>query len=523
MTGQFRRSPILALGALVLVGLIIFTVSDYIVSENTIAIAYIAIIFAGAAAVVAILRNWRNGVYFFLAWLLFEDLARKYLGNNMALFFGKDALLIIVYISFYIEYRKRRVQSFRPPFLIPLAIFFWFGIMQVFNPGSPSFFFGMLGMKIYFLYIPLMFIGYSLLETEEDVRRFLKFCAVIALIIAGLGIVQAVLGHTFLNPAVLQEDIRDLSMNYREAPLSKAKLYRPNSVFVSTGRFGFYLIPAWLMSFGFAGYLIFRRRSRIIFLLALGALGTCSLGVVMAGSRAVIVGTLVSLVVAVAAFLWGAPRRRGEVARSLRFVPRLLIAAAIIMGLMIAFYPEAVASRLELYTETLLPSASSSQLIERGQEYPIRNFLGAFDYPRWDIGYGIGTFSLGIQYIARIMKISQVGAGTESGYGALVLELGVGGLILWLIMTTAIVVCASKIVLKLRGTAWFPIGFIILWFAFDLLFPQTFIGLAAYQDYLLNAHLWLLLGILFRLPDIPFSAKFNLNTANSGIASGGAS
>lgn len=109
----------------------------------------------------------------------------------------------------------------------------------------------------------------------------------------------------------------------------------------------------------------------------------------------------------------------------------------------------------------------------------------------------------------------------ESGYGGLVLELGIGGLILWVIMTIAIVVSAFKVVLKLRGTAWFPISFIILWVTFMLLFPQTFSGMQPYQDYVLNAQLWLLLGILFRLPDVASSPRFNLSTARAGIEPGG--
>jgi hypothetical protein len=511
-----RRSPILSLGAFIITTFIVYTVSDYILKDDTVALAYIAMIFAGGAAIVVILNNWRNGLYFFLGWLMFEDLARKYLGNNMAIVFGKDLLLIVVYLSFFLASRRKETQSFRPPFLVPLAIFFWFGVMQVFNPGSPHFVYGLMGMKIYFLYVPLMLIGYSLVETEEDVRRFFKFFLGIAVIVAGLGIVQAVLGHTFLNPAVLQEDIRNLSLNYRRTS-SGLSLYRPNSVFVSTGRLTFYLLPAWLMAFGFAGYLILRRRSRTTFLLALGALVTCTLAVVMGGSRGAVLWTLGSAIVAAVAFLWGAPWRSGQLIRVFRVVPSLLIGGAIVMSLMIAFYPEAVASRLEFYSETLLPSGTQNEVIFRAQEYPLRNFLAVFDYPRWDIGYGIGTFSLGIQYVARIFKVPQAGAGTESGWGSLVLELGIAGLILWFIMITAIVVTTFKVAIKLRGTAWFPIGFVIMWYAFLLLVPESFAGLAAYQDYVLNAHLWLLLGILFRLPDIPFSAKFNLNSASGGL------
>jgi len=35
-----------------------------------------------------------------------------------------------------------------------------------------------------------------------------------------------------------------------------------------------------------------------------------------------------------------------------------------------------------------------------------------------------------------------------------------------------------------------------------LLVPQTFGGLFSYQNYVCNAYLWLLVGMLFRLPDL---------------------
>ena len=37
----------------------------------------------------------------------------------------------------------------------------------------------------------------------------------------------------------------------------------------------------------------------------------------------------------------------------------------------------------------------------------------------------------------------------------------------------------------------------------------------AYEDFLLNAYLWLLLGILFRLPSIPLSTQFATNALDA--------
>src|SRR6267143_4149114 len=219
---QFRRSPFFVFGFLVFSVVAAYKIAGYVIAGDMNDLAFVALAFAGCAFVVAMLNNWRNGLYFFLALLLFEDLFRKYLGNNMAIYFAKDVLAAVVYLSFFVAYRRKEVTSFRPPFLVPLLLFVWLGVMQVFNPASTTFIYGLLGLKIYFYYIPLLFVGYAFLNSEAELRRFFFVNMVLALIIVSLGIVQSILGHTFLNPAVIAEDIRELSTLYRAAPRSGA-------------------------------------------------------------------------------------------------------------------------------------------------------------------------------------------------------------------------------------------------------------------------------------------------------------
>ena len=38
--------------------------------------------------------------------------------------------------------------------------------------------------------------------------------------------------------------------------------------------------------------------------------------------------------------------------------------------------------------------------------------------------------------------------------------------------------------------------------------PMTFASLVAYEDFVIDAYFWLMLGILFRLPTLPLSAQF---------------
>ena len=506
LPADFRRNPFLAFGFLVFVAIAAYKTAGYVIADDMTGLAYVTLAFVGCAFVVAMLGDWRNGLYFFLAWLLFEDLFRKYLGNNMAIYFAKDMLAAVVYLSFFAAYRRKEATSFRPPFLVPLLLFVWLGVMQVFNPASPTFIYGLLGLKIYFYYIPLLFVGYALLNSEAELRRFFFVNMVLAMIIVSLGIVQSILGHTFLNPAVLAEDIRGLSTLYRAAPISGAISYRPNSVFVSTGRFVNFLLVIWLLVFGFSGYLMLRhKRGRA---LAFLVFGLTAAAVVLCASRGIFLWSAGSALVGVVAFVWGAPWRQREVTRVLRIVQRAAIGVGLAVVILLATYPEALLSRVALYSETLTPGSTSSQLQDRTWDYPVRNFLAAFGYERWPYGYGIGTLSLGTQYVARIFHAKPPTVGVESGFGSLVLEMGVMGLALWFVMSFAIVVSAWGVVKKLRGSPWFPLAFVIFWYAGLLLFPMTFAGLQPYQDFVLNAYLWLLLGILFRLPSLALSAQY---------------
>src|ERR1700730_5339353 len=284
---SFPRRKIVSFVFLIAALLVAFIVGGYIVWDDFTSLAFTALVLAGCAIVVVVIDSSQKGLYLFLAWLLFEDLARKFLGNNMAIYFAKDALLLIVYLSFFAAYRRKEKgsETFRPPFLMILVIFWWFGAAQGFNPASTSLVYGLLGMKLYFAYVPLLFVGYALIDSEADLRRFFGVNLGLMFVIIALGIVQSIAGHTFLNPEMPGEDIRSVSQAYRESPITGLIAYRPTSVFVSAGRFADFLIVAWLVVFGFGGYLLLRERRGRTF--AFLALAVTAAACVMCMSRSV--------------------------------------------------------------------------------------------------------------------------------------------------------------------------------------------------------------------------------------------
>ena len=499
-TGNLRRNPLYIVGFLIFFIFAAKELADYVINNDMTGLAYAAIVIIVTVSVVAILNDWRNGLYFFLTWLLFEDFARKFLGNNMAIYFTKDFLLLIIYISFFAARRKKEVARFKPPFIMPVLLLVWFGAIQILNPYSTSIGYGLMGFKIFFYYVPLVLVGYALFDTERDVRRFFFINLALILVITSLGIAQSILGPTFLNPAKQADDLKELSGLYRVAPITGHIAYRPTSVFVSLGRYSDFIIIAWLLVLGFSGYLLLRQKKgrNLAFL----ALAITASGAFLTSSRGAVMWASINGAATLTAFIWGAPWRLGEALRAFRVLQRALIGVA--LGIVILFFtfPDQLFSRVAIYQETLDPSSSASELQHRTWAYPLRNFLGAFDYPHWMSGYGIGTTSLGGQYVARFFHVVPPVIGVESGFGTLIVEMGVIGLTLWLVMAFAILFACWRIVKKLRGSPLFPIGFIIFWYAMVLLLPATFAGIQPYEDYLLNAYLWLLLGILFRLPSV---------------------
>jgi hypothetical protein len=430
--------------------------------------------------------------------LMFEDLVRKYMGNGPALFFGKDVFLALVYIAFFVEVRHNKEKTFHPPFLLFFSLFFWLGVLQVFNQNSPHILYGLLGLKVDFYYVPLMFVGYALIRNDADLRKFLVTNALLAGGIATFGIIQALVGNSFLNPAHLAPELEELGNLTKYTPLSNQPFSLPDSVFVSSGRFAIYLLVTFILMMGAAGYLLLSsERGRKPIFIATGLLVGATL---LAGNRGTFAYVVATALVLSIAFLWGVPRLQSE--RLMRAIRRSFIAGALVLAVILLLFPKDAGSRIAFYTETLNPGSSAYEAGFRAWDYPIQNLSMAFDQPNWLIGNGTGTVSLGRQYVAKLLRERLPRIGVEEGYGNLILEMGLVAPLLWILWTATLLYYCWEIVRRLRGTRLFPVAVAISWYALLLLYPITFASLSTYQDYICNIYLWLLIGILFRLPGI---------------------
>jgi hypothetical protein len=494
-----NNQALIGLGFAVFALLAGWQIAGVIAANDMRKLLFVAIAAAGCAAAVAILNNWRRGFYLFFVWMMFEDLVRKYTGNNLFLFFGKDILLALIYISFFAALRRKREKIFRPPFLLFLSLFFWLGVLQIFNENSPNVLYGLLGIKMYFYYVPLMFIGYSLVRNEDELRKFLVLNAVLAIVVSGVGLMQSVLGNSFLNPATLAPDLQDLG-DLQKVTASGQVFNLPDSVFVSAGRYSAYLAIAFPIVMGAVGFLLlYTMRNRKLMFGALGFLGVAAL---MSGSRGTFVTILLTAGLLSVGFIWGASWRSRRANQMIKAIRRAVLAVGAALVLMIFLFPQQAGTRLEFYTDTLLPNSIDYQLGFRSWDYPLNNLLKAFDQPNWVWGNGIGTTALGTQYVQKLIGKTAMPTAVEEGFGTMIVEMGILAPFLWILWSASILYFGWKVTRSLRQTRYFPIALAITWYCFVLLFLWTWGSLDAYENYTCNIFLWLLVGVLFALPDI---------------------
>jgi hypothetical protein len=502
-----------------IVGLIVFAaaivlaynIGGWVLTGSLTATAKRLATVAGAVVLVGVFMRWRPGVYLFLVWLTFEDLVRKFSGNSMTVYFTKDLLVMTIYAGFLIALARRETRTFRPPFLVPLACFLGLGLAQVFNPQSTSFFYGILGVKIYFFYIPLMFASYALIDSEAELKRFFRITLWTGGSVALVGIIQALGYKNFLNPAELAPALRELGHLMRSVPTTGEILSAPPSVFVSQGRYATYLVLLLILTLACVGYqLLQRERGKLAYVV----LALTSAAVFLAGSRAVLLYGLMTFFLLGAGFLWGTKYQVLARARLTKAIRRSLVALALGMALVTWISPRIIQGWWAMYYETLWPNSPYYQLAFRAQTYPLQEFRKALQYPDWKTGYGIGTASLGAQYVTSVLH--QPASATpvvENGFGTMILEMGILAAILWVWWAVALLWSAGKALGRLKGTALFPVGFAIIWYIFWLLFPQTWGSLAAYQNFVMNAYLWVLVGILFRLPRLANQSRASVLAA----------
>jgi len=499
--------------------------------------AVIAFIFVGAGVVgLQILRDWRFGIVSFFVWIVLEDAIRKYLGNRIILYGAKDVLIGLTYVSFlFAQAVRRRPWDFRNPIRAPLIALIALAVAECFNPQIEHPLMPVIGMRMYFLYIPLLYLGYAYIDSEERLRRFLLFTLVLGSVVSGLGVIQAVIGLDFLNPKGFVPGLR-LEL-IRVAPESQMAVPRPTSVFVDAGRFAHYLFILFFLGLGAISYwhalrgepegrrsggketgrdrremrallwLMWRtpsalRRQECLVWIAFGMI---SAGLIVSAQRAALIlaGAALLVLVGVACrerfASWIARCRRSAFP-----LGKIVVGMALARSGLAVFHAERLVALYRFCAETLSPVARESEVTWRPQVY-WTDILVALRESR-AFGHGTGTASLGLTYLYGLDDFYSGATWSpyrvEGGYASVIWEWGIVGVGLWIWWTLALIWVAGRTARRLAPSRFFGLAVALVLFLALLHVPYFFLGMSVYQNYVNNAYHWFLVGMLFRLPKL---------------------
>jgi len=501
------------------VGLIVFTpiAAVYLVQNLESGNYKELIIFSsfGLAASLSlfVLRNWRVGVVAFFMWIAVEDLVRKYLGNALIIYGIKDLMILATYTSYFLAGWGQKQEGFKNPLKVPLLLWFGWAGAEALNPNISNWLVPIMGLRMSFFYVPMLYLGYAFFKNEQQLRGFLILILSIAMLVSLLGIVQAIVGLDFLNP----ESARGLRLDMTRVELHLGvEVRRPTSTFVDPGRFALYLFAIIYLGLGLLGYLYTSHQAkhnglrRLIWFCWI----TVLVGLFVSGQRASMLWLIVSLPLLGLAYVY----ERGGLRKMGRSLPltRFLLAGPVALLLLGLVFRERFEFDSRYYVETMNPASYNSVLGLRSADYwnDITRAISSGGL----IGHGTGTASLGLQYVYDVDPYTDGRSliWVEGGYAAVLWEWGLIGLILWLWWSVTLMWKLVQKIVGLRGTPlyWLSIGIVLN--AFFTLFAWFYLGMQIYQNYTTQAFLWFTIGLLFNLPTLLFKGE----SATPGAAFG---
>jgi hypothetical protein len=490
-----RGSPLLLVGFAMLTALYI---AQIIANGDTKSFAILAAFGTLCVLASAIMKDWRFGIPILFVWLALEDLLRKYVGNSLVIYAVKDVLFLIILTSYFLEGWKRREEPFKNPVRVPLLLWFGWAIADSFNSQITNFAVPVLGLRMSFLYIPLIYLGYHFFRDEARLKKFSLYMLEVGAVVSVLGIIQSVIGLNFLNPIADDPYLRLRLIRY--VPGTHEEILRPTGTFVDAGRFAQYLFVVAFIGLGLLAYLYATQgtKGRKLILLPLTCWMLVLAGIFVSAQRSIIALLAIAFLALIPAYIFS---KQGRVrVHNLRPIIRAVLAGTLAMVVLYAWFPDRFSNVFRFYDLTINPQSQYAEVGTRGTGY--WNTI-TYSYEQSGlIGHGTGSASLGLQYLYKAVTESAYAAiaHTEGGYAGVLWEWGAIGLVLWLWWTCILVLAMFRKMIVLRGTPYYWLGVSILLFSICFLFPLFYLGFQTYQNYVSQAFFYFLIGLFFRLP-----------------------
>jgi hypothetical protein len=447
---------------------------------------------------VLILWNWRLGLYGLVAYLPFAGAVATLLYPSKAPLLFKDFLFAVpLYVSFFVRMclGRRWLKGFPgvPCFLLSaLALLV---IIQSWNPQVANWEMALIGIKVWLFYVPLIFVGYSYVESQDDLFRLLRLTVALSFVPALFGLLEFVLtqaiGYEPVMAAIYGPAAQSATQGFFHPEIAfGVRFGRIPSTFTFVTQYFCYLLVVIAASFA----LYEADPSKFWRGAALAPLAVLSLAAFLSGEIAAFV--FVPMVLMLAWMLCRGARALLPASAALAAVLGIAVVALGIDPTALAGYVWRLATR---YSSEIAYGDLATALS-----------LAPF-------GAGTGTDTGPARFaVATIM------VGVENYYAKTLYELGIGGLLIVWGLVAAFCVSGLRVRRQVKGRALFSVASALTALLVALL-VYLFKGPLLDIDPL-NVLYWLFAGMLLKLPHleqspIPLDSTTDMLTAATGTAS----
>lgn len=441
----------------------------------------------------------RQALLGFIFYVPFAGTVTYLLGGNAILQLAKDGFYVPAVVSLWQKCRKYNL-----PFIIPKGIktplfilltlcictLLFINGMQQFNPPPPPLFktppkeiplgMGILGLKVFMGYIPLMTCAYYLIRNKKDFLFVCRLQVSLILLCCLLGVVQYALLVVGICPGTRDAVGVDLFKATLSARcfIGGALVFSPSQgmirlpgTFVAPWQWAWFLIASTFFTFG-TGFSDPSAKWRIVGLLSLASV---FVNAVISGQRialALVPACLVLLLLLT-----------GQLANLKRFIP-IFGGLILVLTIAIASNPAVIQERLDSFIDRWNASPPYEFITQQFEEvsHNTKNPLGN--------GLGRATNS------ARIMGPTKL---VETYYPKVLFEVGILGVLAFLGLVTTLTITAFKTNRKVKNRNFRGYG-AALW---------VFILFISYNTYYypldvdpVAVYYWFFAGVLFKIPEI---------------------
>jgi hypothetical protein len=431
------------------------------------------------------LADWRRSIYGLLAYLPYSGIAGVLLYPRTApAVLAKDFLFVVpAYVGFLAQHViARRSMSFRGAPTWLFAAFAVLVLAQAFNPALPGGVVAAIGAKVWLFYIPLCFLGYHMVRDRRDLHRILGVMSLAAVLPALVGVGEALLiyaGNGALVYKAYGQAAASVTQDFAEFELAGgAILRRVPSTFAFVAQYFAFTVSMVAVTYAWWRGTLTRTP---LAMLGMGVWLLLLLASFLSGARAAFL--FVPFLVIVILILEG-PRARLRLLRIMAPVLVLLCVAVVILG---------------SSAGAVLMHAWETGFGEFGVVF-VDGFRRGFALTLTGLGTGIDTNAARYAFTQAHQFSAVNGFWYESWYVKVLLELGVAGLIIVALLLGTLLTAAFRQHVRLRDPGFRAISASVLAL---LIWNAVFNMKAQYMDIdPMNVHLWLLLGLLFKLPEL---------------------